>query len=491
MEIEFLQAGTTKAQPAAAIAFLSFEGGLLPAEAADTNPQLSDTIQNALKFQRFKGAEEETIVISSPSPPARVILVGAGEKLEIGSLALEQAAARAYLAVATSGPELLEIRFPVSSPYEAAHIALGALLAAYRFDKYRTMESADRTPSISRVSIIATDPAAAQTAFDTIKPLADSIYFVRDQVSEPANVLYPAEFARRIKALEVPGLEIDVLGVNALTDLGMNALLCVGQGSSLESRLVVMQWQGDKADKDPVALVGKGVCFDSGGLSIKSCKAMEGMKVDMAGAAAVAGAIHALARQKVKVNAVGVLALVENMPDGTAQRPGDIVVSMSGKTIEVVDTDAEGRLILADALWYCRDRFKPAAIVDVATLTGATVALGQEYAALFSNSDAVAKVLLAAARETGEQIWQLPLARRLSKKLESSVADMKNYDGPEGGAIAAALFLEQFIGDTPWAHLDIADVAWTKTSSCPTSPAGATGFGVRVLSQFAIEYHGQ
>jgi len=282
-----------------------------------------------------------------------------------------------------------------------------------------------------------------------------------------------------------------VLGEKEMARLGMRTLLGVGQGSSKESQLVVLRWNGAADPKaQPIAFVGKGVTFDTGGISIKPAEGMEDMKFDMGGSAAVAGLMHALAGRKAKVNAVGVLGLVENMPDGDAQRPADIVVSMSGQTVEVINTDAEGRLVLADALWYCQDRFKPAFMVDLATLTGAMIiALGMDYAGLFSNDDVLSEKLLAASKASGENLWRMPLPAAYEKQIESAAADMKNTGGRPAGSITAALFLQKFVNGTPWAHLDIAPTAWRKDGRWPTSPEGATGFGVRLLDQLVADHY--
>jgi len=319
--------------------------------------------------------------------------------------------------------------------------------------------------------------------------VADAVCFTRDLVSEPANVLYPAEFARRVKALERPGLTVEILGEAEMKDLGMGALLGVGQGSRRESQLAIMQWKG-AADPDaqPIAFVGKGVCFDTGGISLKSPEGMEDMKGDMGGAGAVAGALYALAARKAKVNVVGILGLVENMPDGNAQRPGDIVTAMSGKTIEVNNTDAEGRLVLADALWYCRERFKPQIMIDLATLTGAViVALGEHLGALYCNNEDLAAKLSAAGASSGDALWRMPLQASYEKLIESQFADLKNSPGRLGGSITAALFLQHFVGDTAWAHLDIAGTAFMKSSPAPTNPEWASGFGVRLLNQLVAD----
>jgi leucyl aminopeptidase len=344
---------------------------------------------------------------------------------------------------------------------------------------------------VTTVRIVTGNPDAAAEALAPLAAVADGVTFARDLVSEPANVLYPAEFAARVQALESLGLEIEVLGEAEMEKLGMGSLLGVGQGSRRESQLVVMQWKGagDPAAQ-PVAFVGKGVCFDTGGISIKPAAGMEDMKWDMGGAAAVAGTMIALASRKARVNAVGILGLVENMPDGNAQRPGDVVTSMSGQTIEVINTDAEGRLVLADALWYCQDRFKPKFMIDLATLTGAIIiALGHDYAGLFSNNDDLSDKLLGASKASGDLLWRMPLPAAYDKNIESMIADVKNVGDRGGGSITAALFLKRFVNDLPWAHLDIASTAWKKPSSIPTIPDGATGFGVRLLDRLVADHY--
>jgi leucyl aminopeptidase len=321
--------------------------------------------------------------------------------------------------------------------------------------------------------------------------LADAVILARDPVSEPANILYPEEFARRVKKLTELGLEVEILGVKEMTRLGMGALLGVGQGSVRESQLAVIQWKGAK-DKSapPIAFIGKGVCFDTGGISLKPPEGMEEMITDMGGAAAVTGTMAALAARRAKVNAVGILGLVENMPDGAAQRPGDVVTTMSGQTVEVINTDAEGRLVLADAIWYCQDRFHPKVMIDLATLTGAIiVALGKDVAGLFSNNDVLANNLLAASKATDDVLWRMPLPDQYNKLLESGVADMKNIGSRHGGSITAALFIQKFVNGLPWAHLDIAPTAWKPHSAVPTIPSGATGFGVRLLDRLVADHY--
>ncbi len=473
--------------PASAVAVLAYEGGTLSEEAAALDAASGGAIARAVAAGRFTGAKGQSLDLLAPSgvEAAKVLVVGAGKQGEVDAQAIENAAASAYRAVQASGLKDLVIRFP-SDP---AHAAFGVRLGAYRFDKYRTTEKAEKKPSIETVRVAAADVAAAEAAFAPLSAVADGVLFTRDLVSEPANILYPAEFARRVKELERLGLTVEILGEDEMATLGMGSLLGVGQGSVRDSQMVVIQWKG-AADPDaqPIAFVGKGVCFDTGGISIKPADGMEDMKWDMGGAGAVAGLMCALAGRKAKANVVGVLGLVENMPDGNAQRPGDIVTSMSGQTIEVINTDAEGRLVLADALWYCQQRFKPKFMVDLATLTGAIIiALGQDYAGLFSNDDALSENLLKASKAEGEALWRMPLPSQYEKQIESMAADVKNTGGRPGGSITAALFLQKFVNGTPWAHLDIAGVAWKKPSTVPTIPDGGSGFGVRLLNRMVAD----
>jgi leucyl aminopeptidase len=478
MEIEFVAADAAAPQKTA-LARIVFEGAALDGQLA-----------RAAGASRFTGAKGQTLDILAPDVgAARLVLVGAGKAEAFDATAAEHAAATAYGAVKASGLETLRIEMPGADVELAARAALGVRLASYRFDKYRTKEPAEKKPTIAKTQIVAADPDKALAAFPPLAALADAVSFTRDLVSEPANVLYPVEFARRVKALESLGLEVEILGEPEMAKLGMGSLLGVGQGSVRESQLVVIRWNGaaDKAAQ-PIAFVGKGVCFDSGGISIKPADGMEDMKWDMGGAGAVAGLMHVLAGRKAKVNAIGILGLVENMPDGAAQRPGDVVTSMSGQTIEVINTDAEGRLVLADAVWYCQDRFKPKFMVDLATLTGAIIiALGNDYAGLYATDDELAANLLAASQAEGEPLWRMPLPDQYNKQIDSMIADVKNTGGRPGGSITAALFIKRFVNDVPWAHLDIASTSWKKPSAIPTVPDGATGFGVRLLNRMVAE----
>jgi leucyl aminopeptidase len=315
------------------------------------------------------------------------------------------------------------------------------------------------------------------------------VVIARDLVNEPANVLYPVEFARRTSALSKLGVTVEVLDVAAMKKLGMNALLGVGQGSVHDSRVVIMRWNGGKRGVAPVSFIGKGVCFDTGGISIKPAAGMEDMKGDMAGAACVVGLMHALAARKAKVNAVGAIGLVENMPDGKAQRPGDIVKTMSGQTIEIINTDAEGRLVLADVLHYVNKRFKPKFMINLATLTGAIiVALGQEFAGMFSNDDKLVERLNKAGEETGERVWRMPLGPEYDKMIDSKFADMKNTGGRWGGAITAAQLLARFVDKTPWVHLDIAGTALGSPQT-DINKSWSSGWGVRLLDRLVEDYY--
>jgi len=374
----------------------------------------------------------------------------------------------------------------------AAQVALGMLLRSYRFDRYKTKkkEDAGKAPERVKVTIVTAAAAAAKKLFaEEVEAVAGGVLLARDLVNEPANILGPVEFAARAKELEALGVKVEVLTEKEMKKLGMGSLLGVAQGSVRPPRLVVMQWNGGKPKDQPVAFVGKGVVFDSGGISIKPAGGMEDMKGDMGGAAAVTGLMRALAARKAKANVVGIIGLVENMVDGNAQRPGDIVTSMSGQTIEVLNTDAEGRLVLADALWYCNDRFAPRFMVNLATLTGAIiVALGHQHAGLFSNNDELAERLLAAGLATQEKLWRLPLGSEYDKLIDSKNADMKNIGGRAAGSITAAQFLQRFVKETPWAHLDVAGTAMGSPSS-EINQSWASGYGVRLLDRLVRDHY--
>ncbi|MCC6518794.1 MAG: leucyl aminopeptidase [Tabrizicola sp.] len=362
----------------------------------------------------------------------------------------------------------------------AADIAFGLAMRAYDFDSHKTGEKTAPGP----VTLMATNPEAVAKAAAPMAAVAEGVFFTRDLVNEPANVLTTHDFAARLAAMQELGLDVEILEEDQLTKLGMGALLGVGQGSESPSKVVVMHWHGGKKGDAPFALIGKGVVFDTGGISIKPAAGMEEMTMDMGGAGVVAGVMRTLALRKAKANVVGLVGLVENMPDGRAQRPGDVVKSMKGDTIEVINTDAEGRLVLADVLWYAQERFKPTGMINLATLTGAIIiALGHENTGVFSNNDDLCNAFLAAAKAEGEGAWRMPMGEAYDAKLKSRIADMMNVGGRDGGAITAAQFLQRFVKpDMPWCHLDIAGTALLKADTT-LAPKGATGWGVMALDR--------
>jgi leucyl aminopeptidase len=457
-----------------------------------TAPVKDAFIAKALKAASFSGKKGETLTLVHPSGnPSIVVVAGIGKAKDLTSLALEEAGGAITAAALVAKVDSIEINaaLPKAAKIDgndaAAHLAFGVQLRSYRFDKYRTKIKPEDKPKLKSVSLVSASAEKAKKAYAPLAALAESINFSRDLVSEPANILYPETLANECKKLTKVGVKVEVLGETEMKKLGMGSLLGVGQGSERESKLVVMQYYGGKKGTKPVALIGKGVTFDTGGISIKPANGMEEMKWDMGGSAAVIGTMRALAARGAKVNAVGVVGLVENMPDGNAQRPGDVVTSMSGQTIEVLNTDAEGRLVLADALYYCQQRFKPQCMVDLATLTGAIIiSLGSHKAGLFSNNDKISAQLTAAGDTTGEKLWRMPMGDEYDVMINCDIADMKNIsDGREAGSTTAAQFLQRFISDVPWAHLDIAGVAWNNK---PTSlhPKGAVGWGVRLLNNW-------
>ena len=364
---------------------------------------------------------------------------------------------------------------------------LGAVLRSYRFDQYRTREKAEDKPRLTTLMVLTDAVEAARAGWPAASAVATGVFLARDAVSEPPNVLTPAEMADRCRDLGDLGVEVEVMGTQELERLGFGALLGVAQGSANEPQVVVMNWRGG-GDAPPLVVAGKGVTFDTGGISIKPAGGMEDMKWDMAGAGAVLGLMSVLAGRRARANVVGIVGLVENMLDGRAQRPGDVVRSLSGQTIEVLNTDAEGRLVLADIIWYAQQRFDPAAVIDLATLTGAIiVGLGHEYAGLYASDDELAARLLAAGSHTGEKLWRMPLGEAYDKLLRSDIADMKNIGGRPGGANLAACFIQRFTNGRKWAHLDIAGTAWSRKDA-PCVPKGATAYGVRLLDRLVAEH---
>ncbi|MFT4075556.1 MAG: leucyl aminopeptidase [Asticcacaulis sp.] len=454
-------------------------------------PGSVSAIRSSLSAFGYKGAKGKSQILGAPAgmDVAALVVVGGGELAKLDEAGMETVAASLYHSVKASGFESLSLDVTGFSPALAARALLAFHLASYRFDKYFGAAKLEKAPTLKAITVVCDDVAATEAAFVPLAALRDGILFARDLVSEPANVLYPQSYADRVKALETIGLKVEVLGETEMEKLGMHSLLGVGQGSRKESKLVVMQWNG-AGDAQPVAFVGKGVTFDTGGISIKPAEGMEDMKWDMGGSAAVVGTMIALASRKAKANAVGIIGLVENMPDGNAQRPGDVVKAMSGTTIEVINTDAEGRLVLADALWYCQDRFKPQFMIDLATLTGAMIiALGMDYAGVFSNNDELAERIGEASKASSENTWRMPLPQQYEKQIDSKIADIRNIGGRPAGSITAALFLQRFVNNVPWAHMDIAPVAWTNEQRLPTVPEGATGFGVRTLNQLVERFY--
>ena len=376
-------------------------------------------------------------------------------------------------------------------PEACAVAAVGGQLAAYRFDRHRSKLPAHSETTIKTLRIASDDVSAVRAAYQNFEgPVCAGQLLARDLVNEPSNVLFPKAYAKRIQELKKLGLEVQVLGEKQMAKLGMNALLGVGQGSRKESQLVIMKWSGGANKEAPICLVGKGITFDTGGISLKPVAGMWNMKADMGGSAAVVGTMNALAQRKAKVNVIGIVALAENMPDGNAQNPGDVITSMSGQTIELQSTDAEGRLVLADALWYAKEKFKPRAMVDLATLTGAiVVALGHEHAGLFTNCDKLADEFSKSGEAAREKAWRLPLLSEYDRLLDSETADMKNSTGRDAGSITAAQFLQRYVGDTPWVHLDIAGTATKSLRTDPREPSFGIGFGVRLLSQWISDHY--
>jgi leucyl aminopeptidase len=455
-----------------------------------------DLVTRAAAAERFKGKGGACLDIVAPTglEVARLVVVGVGklrdlkarDYVKLGGVAMGKvpsAAAEATIVADLPGG--------APKPDAVAELALGARLRSYSFDRYKTKrKEGDDKPAEVRITIAVAHVPAVQKAYAAREAVANGVTFARDLVNEPANVLYPEEFAQRATTtLKKLGIAVEVLDVAAMKKLGMNALLGVGQGSEHESCCVIMRWNGGKKGTPPIAFVGKGVCFDTGGISIKPAANMEDMKGDMAGAACVVGLMQTLAARKAKANVVGAIGLVENSVDGKSQRPGDIVTSMSGQTIEVINTDAEGRLVLADVLHYVNTRFKPTFMIALATLTGAIIiALGHEYAGLFSNDDRLSDRLIKAGRQTGEKVWRMPLGPEFDKQIESKFADMKNVGGRPAGSITAALILSRFVDKTPWAHLDIAGTGMGSPQT-DTNKSWGSGFGVRLLDRLVADHY--
>ncbi len=497
MKISFLE---PQEYAADAIAVVVADGNALSPAAEALEKASGGAVRKALASSRFAGKSREYLdLLALPGIEAgRAVLAGIGKPAEATPKGWQDWGGSLYGQLANSGVGSLAVTIevmggPVAAAEAAANAALGIELAAYRFDRYRTTEKPDQKPSLTEVAILVEGAGAAEASYTPMAEVAAGVTLARDLVSEPANILYPETLAQRCAALSEQGVDVEIMDEARLEQLGMRTLLAVGRGSARESHVVVMRWMGhDDETEAPIALVGKGVTFDTGGISIKPAGGMEDMKWDMGGAAAVIGAMRALAGRNARVNAIGIVGLVENMPSATAQRPGDVVESLSGQTVEVINTDAEGRLVLCDLMTYVQRTFRPAAMVDLATLTGAIiVSLGHHHAGLFSNDDGLSVALTEAGATVGEPVWRMPLGDEYDKALKSEIADMKNVGGRDGGSITAAQFLQRFVENgTPWAHLDIAGMAWAKNSK-PTVPKGGVGFGVRLLDRLVAERYEQ
>ena len=484
-EISFVKAGLPKA---GALVVLMAEGGEASGLHAELDAASGGLVSRALEAAAFKGRKGQSCTVWAPAPGiTKLVAVGIGVAASLTPDAAEAVGGAIWPLVsgeteATIAADGLEM--PV-----AIRVALGARLRGYRFDLYRTMEKPEDKPKLAKLAVALPDLAGARAAWGPFKAVADGVFMARDLVSEPPNVLHPVEMAERCKALEKLGVTVEILGPKEMRKLGFGALLGVAMGSAIEGRMVAMRWQGTKKKgQKPICFIGKGVTFDTGGISIKSAGGMEDMKWDMAGAGCVIGLMAALAGRKARCDVVGLVGLVENMPSGTAQRPGDVVKTASGQTVEVINTDAEGRLVLADVIHYAITKYDPRWMIDLATLTGAIiVALGHEHAGLFSNDDTLAGQVEAAGKSTGELCWRLPLSDAYDKQIKSDIADMKNVGTRAGGSITAAQFIQRFVQGRPWVHLDIAGTAWA-TKDMPTAPKGATGYGVRLLDRLVADH---
>ncbi len=487
---------------------VSFSKAALPASGAVIIPCFADgapsaaykqidkatrgAMAKAAKAAGFAGKSGQTLDLAGlyGHETRRVVLVGAGKSAAFDALAAERVGGDGAGQVLRTKEKSAVFALDgfscdgLSDGEIAAHIAAGARMKSYRFDKYRTQLERGQKPSLSKIAMN-TPATDARAFFGALDKVVDGVFLTRDLVSEPANILYPESFAERCRELEELGVKVKILGEKEMAKLGMGSLLGVGQGSIRESKLVAMEWMGGDKDDPVVAFVGKGVTFDTGGISLKPGPGMEDMKWDMGGAGAVTGAMAAIAGREAKANVVGVIGLVENMPDGNAQRPGDVVTAMSGKTIEILNTDAEGRLVLADAIWWTQETYKPKTVIDLATLTGAIIiSLSHEFAGLFTQDDELAGQLTDAGAEAGDLVWRMPLTKTHYDMIKSPIADMKNIGGRDGGSSTAAAFIGNFVKDgQSWAHLDIAGMAWSSKDK-PTCPKGGTGYGVRLLDAF-------
>lgn len=454
----------------------------------DLGLEQNDFVRTAAKAARFEGKAGEVFetFVDEAGTAKRVVLAGIGKGKELN---VESAGGSVVAKILTSGAKHLAINPSGLNKTQLARFIFGAKLRSWRIDKYRTTIPEKQKPTLATITVLDTDMESAKEWQD-LSAIADGVALTRELVAEPANVIYPESFVARCEELKGLGIEFQVLGQDEMEKLGMGALLGVSQGSVKPPRMLAMRWDGtDGAQKKPLALVGKGVTFDTGGISLKPGPGMGDMKFDMGGAGAVAGTMKALASRKAKAHVVGVCGLVENMPDGNAQRPGDVVTSMSGQTIEVLNTDAEGRLVLSDALHWTQEEYAPEVVINLATLTGAIIiSLGDQHAGCFSNDDGLADDLLAAGKKSGDPLWRFPLSSAYDKEINSPIADMQNIGGKGAGSITAAQFLQRFIKDgVKWSHLDIAGMVWADKAG-PLWDKGATGYGVRLLNQYVADH---
>ncbi|SFM44229.1 leucyl aminopeptidase [Methylobacterium pseudosasicola] len=453
----------------------------------------ADLVAKAAASEKFKGRSLSALSLPAPAGvnADRLVVVGLGSEKDRAKI--DWPVLGGFTASKVSGRSarvVLDWPGATVGAAQAGEFALGARLRTYTFDRYKTKKKPDaEEKGGTALTLLLAEHGTASREGEAARTLSEGVILARDLVNEPPNVLFPEEFARRAAELSKLGVEIEVLEPAKMRELGMGALLAVAQGSVREPRVVIMRWNGGPAGEAPIAFIGKGVVFDSGGVSIKPGGGMEDMKGDMGGAAAVVGALHALASRKARCNVVGAIGIVENMPDGGSYRPSDIITSMSGQTIEVINTDAEGRLVLADVITHVVRSAKPKAMVDLATLTGAIiVALGQDIAGMFSNDDALAANINAAGEATGEKVWRMPLIPAYDKAIDSKFADMKNTGGRHGGAATAASFIKRYVEEVPWAHLDIAGVAMSSNASEINRSWGA-GWGVRLLDRLVRDHY--
>jgi len=462
-----------------------------------------DALSRAMKIADFSGEQGSFLEVLAPANLKldRILIAGISKDSELESHDWERFGGGLLGKLVATKSEnvtlVLENTGDIDvSENDVVRAVHGAALRNYKFDQYKgeikkdEKKAKDKKPkTLDKLAVQCEKPGAARKIYTSLEALGQGVFVARDLVNEPANILYPVEFAERAKKLTKLGVKVEVLSEKQMEKLGMHALLGVGLGSVRDSALVVMQWNGGKKGQKPIAFIGKGVTFDTGGISLKPGAGMGDMKGDMGGAGCVTGLMHALAARKAKANVIGVIALAENMPDAAAQRPGDVVTSMSGQTIEILNTDAEGRLVLADALWYTQERFNPEFMINLATLTGAIlVALGQNHAGLFSNNDELSQRITDAGITTGEKVWRMPLGPEYDKMIDCDIANMKNIGGRYAGSITAAQFLQRFVNDVPWAHLDIAGTAMNSPKS-EINRSWGSGFGVRLLNQLVADHY--